>query len=120
MSGCRGFNVAVAVADRSGVTQVMLRDRFAGAHTPQTAMGKAWTAASFRSNTTDLIAMTQAGNPSAGIRQLPGVVILGGGMPIESKGSLVGAIGISGAPTGTDDDRCAKAGIDAIRVSLEF
>ncbi len=119
---CRdaGFNVAVAVADRSGVTQVMLRDRFAGAHTPQTAMGKAWTAASFRSNTSDLIAMTQAGNPSAGIRQLPGVVILGGGMPIESKGSLVGAIGISGAPTGADDDRCAKAGIDAIRVSLEF
>jgi hypothetical protein len=62
---CRdaGFNVAVAVADRSGITQVMLRDRFAGAHTPQTAMGKAWTAASFRSNTTDLIALTQAGTP---------------------------------------------------------
>jgi uncharacterized protein GlcG (DUF336 family) len=96
---CRdaGFNVAVAVADRSGVTQVMLRDRFAGAHTPQTAMGKAWTAASFRSNTTDLIALTQSGTPSAGIRQLPGVVVLGGGMPIESKGSLVGSIGISGA-----------------------
>lgn len=98
---CRdaGFNVAVAVAvaDRSGVTQVMLRHRFAGAHTPQAAMGKAWTAASFRSNTTDLIALTQSGTPSAGIRQLPGVVVLGGGMPIESKGSLVGSIGISGA-----------------------
>lgn len=118
---CRdaGFNVAVAVV-RSGVTQVMLRDRFAGAHTPQTAMGKAWTAASFRSNTSELIAMTQPGTHSAGIRQLPGVVVLGGGMPIESKGSLVGSIGISGAPTGADDDRCAKAGIDAIRVSLEF
>ena len=115
-----GFNVAVAVADRSGVTQVMLRDRFAGAHTPQTAMGKAWTAASFRANTTDLIAMTQAGNPSYGVRHLPGVVILGGGMPIESHGSLVGSIGISGAPTGADDDRCAKAGINAIRESLEF
>lgn len=115
-----GFNVAVAVADRSGVTQVLLRDRFAGAHTPQTAMGKAWTAASFRSNTTDLIAITQTGNPSYGVRHLPGVVILGGGMPIESKGSLVGSIGISGGPTGADDDRCAKAGIDAIRTSLDF
>jgi len=41
-------------------------------------------------------------------------------MPIESKGSLVGAIGISGAPTGADDDRCARAGIDAIRVELAF
>lgn len=115
-----GFNVAVAVADRSGVTQVMLRDRFAGAHTPQTAMGKAWTAASFRTNTTDLNAQTQAGNPSYGIRALPGVVMLGGGMIIESHGSLVGAIGVSGTPSGADDDRCAMAGINAIRESLEF
>lgn len=119
---CRdaGFNAAVAVADRSGVTQVMIRDRFAGAHTPQTAMGKAWTAASFRTNTTDLNAQTQAGNPSYGIRALPGVVMLGGGMIIESHGSLVGAIGVSGTPSGADDDRCAMAGINAIRESLEF
>lgn len=119
---CRdaGFNTAVVVADRNGVAQVMLRDRFAGAHTPTTATGKAWTAASFRTNTSDLIAPTQAGQPSQGIRQLPGVVILGGGMLIEAHGSLVGTIGVSGAPTGAEDDRCAKAGIDAIRESLEF
>jgi len=122
LKACRnaGFNAAVAVADRSGVTQVMIRDRFAGAHTPQTAMGKAWTAASFRTNTTDLNAQTQSGNPSYGIRALPGVVMLGGGMIIESHGSLVGAIGVSGTPSGADDDRCAIAGINAIRESLEF
>jgi uncharacterized protein GlcG (DUF336 family) len=44
----RGYQVAVAVVDRFGVTQVMLRDRFAGPHTPSTASGKAWTAASFK------------------------------------------------------------------------
>ena len=122
LKACRdaGFNTAVAVADRGGLTQVMIRDRFAGAHTPQAAMGKAWTAASFRTNTTELIAQTQAGAPSSGIRHLAGVVILGGGMTIESHGSLVGAIGVSGAPTGADDDRCAQAGIAAIRESLEF
>lgn len=122
LKACRdaGFNAAVAVADRGGVTQVMIRDRFAGAHTPQTAMGKAWTAASFRTHTTDLIAQTQAGNPAYGIRALPGVVMLGGGMTIESHGSLVGAIGVAGAPSGADDDRCAKAGIAAIQESLEF
>ena len=57
----RGYQAAVAVVDRFGVTQVMLRDRFAGAHTPATAAGKAWTAASFRTNTTELVAMTQPG-----------------------------------------------------------
>ncbi len=119
---CRdaGYNAAVVVADRSGIAQVMLRDRFAGAHTPSTALGKAWTAASFRTNTTDLIAPTLPGQPSHGIRHLPGVVIIGGGMLIEAQGSLVGTIGVSGAPTGAEDDRCAKAGIDAIRLSLEF
>src|SRR5690348_12282110 len=70
----RGYQAAVAVVDRFGVTQVMLRDRFAGAHTPATAAGKAWTAVSFRSRTTDLVAQTQPGMPQAGLRGLPGAV----------------------------------------------
>ncbi len=116
----RGYQVAVAVVDRFGVTQVMLRDRFAGAHTPTTATGKAWTAASFRTGTSALMAISQPGMPQAGLRDLPGAVILGGGMVIEGGGSMVGAIGVSGAPGGDADDACAKAGIDAIRDKLDF
>jgi uncharacterized protein GlcG (DUF336 family) len=116
----RGYQVAVAVVDRFGVTQVMLRDRFAGAHTPSTAAGKAWTAVSFRSNTTDLVAMTQPGMPQAGVRNLPGAVILGGGIVIEAGGSTLGAVGVSGGPGGDADDACAKAGIEAVRDKLEF
>jgi uncharacterized protein GlcG (DUF336 family) len=116
----RGYQVAVAVVDRFGVTQVMLRDRFAGPHTPATAAGKAWTAVSFRTNTTELVAMTQAGTPQAGVRNLPGAVILGGGMTVQAGGSLVGAIGVSGAPGGDADDACAKAGIAAIQDKLDF
>ena len=116
----RGYQAAVAVTDRFGVTQVMLRDRFAGAHTPNTAADKAWTAISFRTNTTDLVAMTQPGMPQAGLRQLPRVVILGGGVIVEAAGSLVGAVGVSGAPGGDADDACAKAGIEAVRDRLDF
>jgi uncharacterized protein GlcG (DUF336 family) len=116
----RGYQVAVAVVDRFGVTQVMLRDRFAGAHTPATAAGKAWTATSFRTDTTALMAISQPGMPQAGLRDLPGAVILGGGMVIEGGGSMVGAVGVSGAPGGDADDACAKAGIDAIRDKLDF
>ena len=116
----RGYQAAVAVVDRFGVTQVMLRDRFAGAHTPATAAGKAWTAASFRTNTTELVATTQPGMPQAGLRNLPGAVILGGGLVIEAGGSLVGAVGVSGAPGGDADDACAKAGIEAVRDKLDF
>src|SRR5215218_3746815 len=67
----RGYQVAVAVVDRFGVTQVLLRDRFAGPHTTSTASGKAWTAVTFRTNTTELNAMSQPGMMQAGIRNLP-------------------------------------------------
>jgi uncharacterized protein GlcG (DUF336 family) len=116
----RGYQVAVAVVDRFGVTQVVLRDRFAGPHTPAAATGKAWTAVSFRTNTTDLVASTQPGTPQAGVRDLPGVVILGGGVIAQAGGSLVGAIGVSGAPGGDADDACAKAGIATIQDKIDF
>jgi uncharacterized protein GlcG (DUF336 family) len=116
----RGYQVAVAVVDRFGVTQVLLRDRFAGPHTTTTATGKAWTAVSFRTNTTELNAASQPGTMQAGIRNLPGVVVIGGGMIVEAGGSLVGAIGVSGAPGGDADDACAKAAITAIRDKLDF
>ena len=116
----RGYQVAVAVVDRFGVTQVMLRDRFAGAHTVATASGKAWTAVSFRTHTTELAGMSQPGMMQAGICNLPGAVIIGGGRIVESSGSLVGGVGVSGAPGGDADDACAKAGIDSIHDKLDF
>jgi uncharacterized protein GlcG (DUF336 family) len=119
---CRdsGWQVAVAVVDRSGVVQVVLRDRYAGAHTPRTASGKAWTAVSFRSNTGALVELTQPGKAQSGVRNLPHVVVLGGGVLIEGGGQMLGAIGVSGAPGGEADEACAKAGIATIQESLEF
>jgi len=119
---CRdsGWQAAVAVVDRSGVVQVVLRDRYAGPHTPRTAGGKAWTAVSFRSNTGALVDLTQPGKAQSGVRHLPHVVVLGGGVIIEGGGQMLGAIGVSGAPGGEADEACAKAGIAAIQESLEF
>jgi len=115
-----GFTVAVAVVDRGGQPLVVLRDNLAGAHTPQTAVGKAATAVSFRTDTTELAATTQAGKAQSGIRQLPNVIAVGGGLMIRAKGSLVGGIGVSGAPGGDADDVCAKAGIAAINDAIEL
>lgn len=116
----RGFQVAVAVVDRFGNPQVMLRDRFAGAHTPPTATGKAWTAATFRTSTTELNAISQPGMPQAGLHNLPNVVMIGGGITVEATGSLLGAVGVSGAPGGDADEACAKAGVAAIKDKLDF
>ena len=116
----RGYQVAVSVVDRFGVVQVVLRDRYAGPHTPATASGKAWTAATFRSSTSNLFTISQPGMMQAGIRNLPGAVVIGGGLVVEAGGSLVGAIGVSGAPGGDADEACAKAGIEAIQSKLDF
>ena len=122
MAKCRqdGFQTAVAVVDRAGVVQVVLRDRYAGAHTPDMATAKAWTAASFKQSTSSLAIETQSGKPMSGIRQLPRVVAAGGALPIEAGGGLLGAIAVSGAPGGDADDACAKAGIKAIADDIEF
>lgn len=122
MAACRaqGYQVGVAVVDRSGLTQVFLRDRFAGAHTLQVATDKAWTAASFRTSTQDLAAETQAGKAMSGIRSTPRMLAIGGGVVIEGGGSTFGAIGVSGAPGGEADEACAQAGIKAIADKIEF
>jgi uncharacterized protein GlcG (DUF336 family) len=122
LARCRanGYQVSVAVTDRMGVVQVLLRDRFAGPHTVDMASAKAYTAVSFRTNTTELAEATQPGKSQSGIRNRPGVAAVGGGLMIEAGGSLLGAIGVSGAPGGKEDDACAAAGIAAIREELDL
>lgn len=122
LEACRkqGFQVAVAVTDRAGITQVLLRDRFAGAHTVEVASNKAWTAASFRVATATIAAETQSGRPMSGLRSLPRLLAAGGGQVIDAGGSVLGAIGVSGAPHGEGDDSCATAGIKAITDAIEF
>jgi uncharacterized protein GlcG (DUF336 family) len=119
---CRalGFQVSVTVVDRAGVPQVLLRDRLAGALSVDVSQRKAQTAASFRMDTATLDRETQPGRPTAGLRGVPSVLAVAGGRPIESAGSVVGAIGVSGAPGPANDDACAAAGIAAIADDLEF
>ena len=122
LAHCRkaGHQVTVAVVDRSGLLQVMLRDRFAGPHTIEIAPQKAWTAASFRMPSAALAVETQAGKPMSGIRATSRVMAIGGGQLIEAGGAVLGAIGVSGAPGGEADDACAMAGIKAIADAIEF
>jgi len=111
LAKCRaeGFQATVAVVDRSGVTL-----------TVDTAQAKARTAVNFKMSTAALDKEVQPGKASAGIRNLPGVAAVAGGMVIEGQGALVGAIGVSGAPGPANDDVCAASGIKAIADDLEF
>jgi uncharacterized protein GlcG (DUF336 family) len=122
MADCRakGTQVAVAVVDRFGTLQVMVRDRYAGAHTPETARRKAWTAVSFRGDTLTLSETTKPGSEAYGANFITEALMLGGGVPVEAAGSIVGGVGVSGAPGGDIDDECARAGIEAVATDLAF
>ena len=119
---CRkdGFQVAVAVIDRFGAPLVVLRDRFAGLDAQEVATGKAWNAANFGRNTSDLIAALKSGELSSAIATLPKVRMMRGGLVIEAGGSMLGAVGVAGAPGGEKDEACAKAGLGAVQDKLDF
>ena len=119
---CRGqgYQVAVTVVDRAGLAQVLLRDRFAGPHTVGLSADKAWSAVTFRTNTSELEKLSRPGQPMSGLRGVPRMTAIGGGVMIEAGGSLLGAIGVSGAPGGDADEACALAGLKAITEDLEL
>ena len=75
------------------------------------AQNKAYTAL-FGVSTQDFFDFIQ-GDPSllAGIPTLARVAAWGGGFPIKVNGEVVGAIGLSGAPTVQNDVDCARAAL---------
>ena len=110
-----GYWVSVSVVDRAGVLRAMVRADGAGPHTVDSSRKKAYTAASLRRPTTELAELINKVPTLQALREMNDqVLILGGGLPIEIGGEVVGGIGVGGAPGAHLDDACAKAGLDAI------
>jgi len=110
-----GYRVSVAIVDRAGVLKVLMRGDGAGPHTTNSSSKKAYTAASLRRPTSEMAELVAKTPALQGLRDIDDkVLILGGGLPIEIGGEVVGAIGVGGAPGGHLDDACAQAGLDSI------
>ena len=122
LAACRkaGYQIAVVVTDRFGGVQVALRDRLAGVHTVETARRKAWTAVALRTDTQVLYRLIADGELDPGIRHIHQALAVGGGVRVLAAGSLVGGVGVSGAPGGKLDHDCAVDGIATIQDSLDF
>jgi uncharacterized protein GlcG (DUF336 family) len=117
VEACRkeGIQIAATVVDRDGVEQVVLRDTIAAAITVPISRDKAYTAVMFNAATSAMA--DRAGTP---VGRQPRLIMSAGGLPIEVGGSLVGGVGVSGAPSGETDEMCAQAGIDAVMDDLEM
>ncbi len=117
IEACRkkGIQIAATVVDREGVVQVQLRDTIAAPITVPISKMKAFTAVNFNAATSAL--GNRADTP---IGRVDGLVMSAGGVPIQAGGSLLGAVGVSGAPSGETDEECAQAGVDKVSDDLEM
>ena len=110
-----GYRVSVSVVDRAGILRAMGRADGAGSHTVDSSRKKAYTAASVRRPTTELAELINKMPTLQALRDInDGILIVGGGLPIEIGGEVVGGIGVGGAPGAHLDDACAQDGLDAI------
>ena len=106
----KGFNTAAAVVDRAGQVLVILRDEQATAQIAEMARRKAYTARMFRTSTMEFQKRTAGDSLTAAQRDLPDILALSGGVPIQVGNDTIGAVGSAGSTLETDD-ACAKAGI---------
>lgn len=119
IAACReeGVQIAVTVVDRGGHAQAVLRDVLAMDITLPLSQKKAHTAMAFNSATSDLEGRFDG---AYGVPKLDSLVISAGGVPINIAGNIMGGIGVSGAPSGETDEKCARAGLEAVRADLEM
>ena len=114
-----GHAVAAAVVDRAGSLRALHRADNAGPHTLSSSQAKAYTSASAKNTTLAMMDGAQKNPAAANLTQMPGFLLLGGGVPVKVGNEVIGAVGVGGAPGGHLDEQCALVGIDKVKDLLK-
>lgn len=120
VEACRkqGYNVSAVVLDRAGNVQAALRDTLSARHTLEIAERKAGMA--IMSGTDSGEFRDARGDIRPELNHINGLIVMDGALPIRAAGSLIGAVGVSGAPGGEKDKACAAAALKMVEERLEF
>ncbi len=113
-----GYAASAVVVDRNGDTMVAIRGDVASRFTLEIAAGKA--RAVILSGAASKELRANRGDIRAELNHLEGILVMDGGLPIESGGFRIGAVGVSGAPTGAIDEACAQGAIDDVFDRIGF
>ena len=111
-----GYKVSVAVLDNKGLVKAQATADGAFLHSGEAARRKAYASMS-RGLPTHKIQAHIVGNNDINTAlnfSSLGMSTWGGGLPIEYKGSIIGAVGVSGAPSGEADVACATKAIESV------
>lgn len=113
-----GYKVSVTVVDKAGNVAAQIRGDGTNPHTMEFSRLKAYTSRTRGQTSLEFMKLTS--NPeSAYLRQIPGVVAVGGAAPIKVGNEVIGAVGASGAPGGEKDEVCVLAGIAKVADALK-
>ncbi|MDO7252494.1 GlcG/HbpS family heme-binding protein [Helicobacter cappadocius] len=116
----QGYSVSVNVLDRGGNQIAFLKDENAGVHTIEGSYKKAFTALSTKTPSSKLAEkMMKKQIPEGMVNLSKNFVFLAGGIPIKVDNVVIGSVGVSGAPVGEIDEKCAQAGIESIQKELK-
>ncbi|MGR4870818.1 heme-binding protein [Variovorax sp. LARHSF232] len=113
-----GYAVAATVVDRAGVVRAVQRADNAGPHTIAASERKAFTSASAKAPTKTMLENSQKNPGAATLGDIPGFLLLGGGLPIKAGNEVIGAVGVGGAPGGHLDEQCAQTALDKVKGEL--
>ena len=113
-----GYAVAATVVDRAGVVRAVQRADNAGPHTIAASERKAFTSASAKAPTKLMLENSQKNPGAATLGDIPGFLLLGGGLPIKAGNEVIGAVGVGGAPGGHLDEQCAQTALDKFKADL--
>lgn len=111
----KNYQVTVTVVDRAGVVKAVQRTDNAGPHTVKASEMKAYTALSAKNASGNVMEAAQSNAGAQNMRDIPGFLLLAGGLPVKEGDEVIGAIGIGGAPGGHLDEACAQAAIDGLK-----
>lgn len=114
-----GYAVTATVVDRAGTVRAFQRADNAGPHTLAASQQKAFTSASAKNNTLAIMEIAQKNPAAANLVNIPGYLLLGGGVPVKVGNEVIGAVGVGGAPAGNLDEQCAVAAIDKVKELLK-
>jgi len=120
VESCRakGYWVSAVVVDRSANTQVVLRDTHAPRFTMDIATKKANLVIMSGIDTASFV--VSRADIKDELNNTDGLIMMEGGLAIKSGDTLLGAVGVSGAPGGDVDASCAKEGLASLKERLAF
>ncbi|WP_330982365.1 MULTISPECIES: heme-binding protein [Enterobacterales] len=112
----KNYQVSVTVVDRAGVVKAVQRTDNAGPHTVKASEMKAFTALSMKNASGKVMEAAQNNAGAQNLKDIPGLLLLAGGLPVKDGNDVIGAIGIGGAPGGNLDEACAQAALDNVKL----